>query len=629
MSSGNTRSGAGFCLNDVKTITVSVVGLSGTEDVKGAVGVGKSLLCNRFVRGDYDNFYPEHSSVLSQLDFCGSSVINNEHWLYWGEALINVPEANNRVQLRVIEQTEFVDDENFEPFGGYEDYAKRATKTKLESADKLMYICREQLGLETEFEQRSLAESRITVDAFIFVYDVSLVESRSYDNQSEYALRILLNISKAKCPVVIAATKADISDENGQRALQKLIARKELRSLNLQIIEVSSVTNVNVVTLFALVASLVEKWKMKPRVLSYVEAAKVQRKKECEISDLYVALLRQLTPVEFWPQSKPTWNKLLTRFGLSQHNEYKNFVYVFGTKKAKDRYKIYVEEAKNFWIRQRTHAQIIRLPEILQVFIGEEKLMSLTWVEAQRIIFDHSLFNNYFLPVGTLSSDLDPGSSQVFFAKRMLISVIEQYFKHTLFLAYNEKSSSPFSWFPTRSPRHCTAKSLPCPVSSTAPTQPANTLKSLTANTEDLIPLFVKMCIKYIEEEGGFTTEGIYRIPGNQAQVSELENGFLSDSVNAFRLIKPPVNTAASALKNFFTNLSEPLIPCTTYCDQMELLAKWPLANQRTFVYLAAHLNRVAEHSAVNSMDTKNLAKVTELIQSFIFASSLKVTEIN
>lgn len=72
--------------------------------------------------------------------------------------------------------------------------------------------------------------------------------------------------------------------------------------------------------------------------------------------------------------------------------------------------------------------------------------------------------------------------------------------RKTLFLAYNEKSSSPFSWFPTRSPRHCTAKSLPCPVSSTAPTQPANTLKSLTANTEDLIPLFVKMCIKYIEE---------------------------------------------------------------------------------------------------------------------------------
>lgn len=53
----------------------------------------------------------------------------------------------------------------------------------------------------------------------------------------------------------------------------------------------------------------------------------------------------------------------------------------------------------------------------------------------------------------------------------------------------------------------------------------------------------------------------------------------------------------------------------------MELLAsrlsdklkEWPLANQRTFVYLAAHLNRVAEHSAVNSMDTKNLAKVTEV----------------
>lgn len=44
---------------------------------------------------------------------------------------------------RVIEQTEFVDDETFEALAGAgEDYAKRATRTKLESADKLMYICK-------------------------------------------------------------------------------------------------------------------------------------------------------------------------------------------------------------------------------------------------------------------------------------------------------------------------------------------------------------------------------------------------------------------------------------------------------------------------------------------------------
>lgn len=50
--------------------------------------------------------------------------------------------------FRLIEQTEFVDDETFEPFeGSSNDYPKRATKIKLDSPDKLMYICRVSFNL--------------------------------------------------------------------------------------------------------------------------------------------------------------------------------------------------------------------------------------------------------------------------------------------------------------------------------------------------------------------------------------------------------------------------------------------------------------------------------------------------
>ena len=52
--------------------------------VKGACGVGKSCLCNRFVREDADDYYPDHTSVLSQSDF-GGRIVNNDHFLYWGE----------------------------------------------------------------------------------------------------------------------------------------------------------------------------------------------------------------------------------------------------------------------------------------------------------------------------------------------------------------------------------------------------------------------------------------------------------------------------------------------------------------------------------------------------------------
>jgi len=70
-------------------INVSVVGLSGTEKEKGAVGIGKSCLCNRFMRMLEDDYTVEHISVLSQSDFSGS-VVNNDHFLYWGDVKKNL-----------------------------------------------------------------------------------------------------------------------------------------------------------------------------------------------------------------------------------------------------------------------------------------------------------------------------------------------------------------------------------------------------------------------------------------------------------------------------------------------------------------------------------------------------------
>lgn len=50
-----------------RLFTVSVVGLSGSEKEKGSVGVGKSCLCNRFVRPLEDEFRGDHISTLSQV----------------------------------------------------------------------------------------------------------------------------------------------------------------------------------------------------------------------------------------------------------------------------------------------------------------------------------------------------------------------------------------------------------------------------------------------------------------------------------------------------------------------------------------------------------------------------------
>lgn len=61
----------------MKQINVAVVGMSGTEKDKGQIGVGKSCLCNRFVRPLTDDYFIDHISVLSQVkcffvNFCCS-----------------------------------------------------------------------------------------------------------------------------------------------------------------------------------------------------------------------------------------------------------------------------------------------------------------------------------------------------------------------------------------------------------------------------------------------------------------------------------------------------------------------------------------------------------------------------
>lgn len=50
--------------------------ISGTEKEKGQLGVGKSCLCNRFVRTDADDYNVDHISVLSQV-----SIIFNQNTL--------------------------------------------------------------------------------------------------------------------------------------------------------------------------------------------------------------------------------------------------------------------------------------------------------------------------------------------------------------------------------------------------------------------------------------------------------------------------------------------------------------------------------------------------------------------
>lgn len=54
-----------------------------------------------------------------------------------------------------------------------EPYTKRCASTRVYSAEKLMYICKSQLGIEKEYEQKVMPDGRLNIDGFILCYDVS------------------------------------------------------------------------------------------------------------------------------------------------------------------------------------------------------------------------------------------------------------------------------------------------------------------------------------------------------------------------------------------------------------------------------------------------------------------------
>ena len=80
-------------------VHVAVVGLTSSSfPGTSGTGAGKSCLCNRFVRPNRDDLCLSHSSIMTNSDF-GSSVVNNDHYLYWGEKIAALEDGSVSFQV--------------------------------------------------------------------------------------------------------------------------------------------------------------------------------------------------------------------------------------------------------------------------------------------------------------------------------------------------------------------------------------------------------------------------------------------------------------------------------------------------------------------------------------------------
>uniref|UniRef100_A0A3Q2CKL5 Rho GTPase activating protein 21a n=1 Tax=Cyprinodon variegatus TaxID=28743 RepID=A0A3Q2CKL5_CYPVA len=148
------------------------------------------------------------------------------------------------------------------------------------------------------------------------------------------------------------------------------------------------------------------------------------------------------------------------------------------------------------------------------------------------------------------------------------------------------------------------------------------------AQTNKFVPLIVEVCCNLVEERGLEYT-GIYRVPGNNAAISNMQEELNNKGMGDIDIQDDKwrdLNVISSLLKSFFRKLPEPLFTNDRYAyfidanrieDPVErlkvlkrLLHELPDHHYETLKFLSAHLKTVAENSEKNKMEPRNLAIV-------------------
>ncbi|ESP01570.1 hypothetical protein LOTGIDRAFT_225310 [Lottia gigantea] len=150
-------------------------------------------------------------------------------------------------------------------------------------------------------------------------------------------------------------------------------------------------------------------------------------------------------------------------------------------------------------------------------------------------------------------------------------------------------------------------------------------LKDLCEKEHTKIPNFVRACITAVEKRG-VDHDGIYRVSGNLAEIQKLR--YAVDKEEAYNLDDKvwDMNVLTGALKLFFRELKEPLIPpdyfesfAAAVCKESykeklknikDILPDLPKCNYETMKFLFQHLTMVIKESKKNRMQAHNLAIV-------------------
>ena len=382
-----------------RVINVCVVGLSGNDvHDKRLYGVGKSCFCNRFVKPAQDDYYPEHRSVFTTSEFFGG-VLNGDQFLYWGSVEKCYDEVS--ITFKVVEQTEFIDDVSNQPLtkgGQLQPYQKRASAVKLTSTGKLMYICRDQVALQSEYEQIQMdRDGRFNVDGFICVYDASTALNDHVNNseiQEKTLTALLANIQKTKKPVVVVATKCDMSSEETLQKAHSFVSNKKIPT---PLVESSALNDININLTFQALSQLIEtknRHMHRPRLISYSEGLNLKKERIDSIDKAFLTLVK----------GSITKSKMRLTWIAFQTEERDNQIFLqyaecHGSNEAKAVFLQQVKKVKRWFEDKKLNEFMKRIPNALDELLPSLQSIEANgwnWERCQKSIKNHILFDNWF-----------------------------------------------------------------------------------------------------------------------------------------------------------------------------------------------------------------------------------------
>ena len=324
-----------------------------------------------------------------------------------------------------------------------EPYVKRCAATKLASAEKLMYICKNQLGtldhieslisspiiqsivqfaivgIEKEYEQKVMPDGKMNIDGFVCLFDVSMVPSRPVEKQVDFLMAILTNLMKSKKPIVLATTKNDEAFDGFVREAERLVSRKEFKGSNrklvadvveiffisklvfifgklsgsIALVETSAHENVNVDLAFLVLAQMVDKAKNRMRIVPFAEAARARK----DILDIATEAYQRLVRAHV-QDFRALWSSTAKKLAASQ--DYVHYVELFGQDDALRLFRRHVKKLKDEHMSRKIKGYMDTLPGILgELFCDLPSLGDAAddWESIKDTIRTHNLFDTYFL----------------------------------------------------------------------------------------------------------------------------------------------------------------------------------------------------------------------------------------